>query len=166
MELPWSIIVRFFVLWWKGMYSRHYCLVGLCLTCPKHSWDHVMVRLFWNQSSPTCRENEACWSILWFLNCKAWNWFLISFILSLLLPKLPHVLINCSLPAACMLVCCSYLMPYSFDLPFCTLLTSIYVMICFTVVTMAEKSIWRCCRNHPGLQPSWSKPALVAKKQI
>lgn len=59
--------------------------------------------------------------LFWIVRNKIW--FVISFILSLLLLNLPLVLINCSLPATCRLVC-SYLKPCSFALPFCTLLTS------------------------------------------
>lgn len=149
MELPWSIIIRFFVVWWKGMCLHHLLPCGTLPTCSKHSWGSLMVRLSWNQWSPTCRENKSCSSIFfWIVRRKIW--FLISFILSLLLPSLPHVLINCSLPATCRLVC-SYLKPCNFALPFCTLFTSIYVMIHFTVVAMAEISITRLMQKSSWL---------------
>jgi hypothetical protein len=141
-----------------------YFLVGLCLTCPKHSWDSLMVRLSWNQSSPTCRENESCWSNFWIVRCRIW--FLISFILSLL-PKLSHVLINCSLslqPTGLLVVYiwCVIVLPYILY-PLDNHLCDDVFYCCSNgrknIIRMLQKS--SCLTS--GLQPSWLKPAMAPK---
>lgn len=113
----------------------------------KYSWDSLMVRLFWNQSSPTCRENEVCWSSS--AHCKGINQILLSIVLYLWLLELPQ--------QTCFPIynCAAWSLPW-------------YSIACYNKHCCGMMHLY-CLQQHRTiaprmLMPTWLMPTVVLKK--